>query len=172
GRKPVHVHDLLSPEGDSFPHARALAREHGERTILSVPLMHENESIGAIVLRRTEVHPFSDKQIALLQTFADQAVIAISNVRLFDEVRARTEDLRESLEFQTATSDVLKVISSSPDSLRPVLDVIVDTARHLCGTETSTIFLLKDERFHIAAASGAMPEYLEFLRNNPIALDQ
>jgi two-component system, NtrC family, sensor kinase len=87
-------------------------------------------------------------------------------------VQARTEDLRESLQFQTATSDVLKVISSSPDSLQPVLDVIVDTSRHLCGTETSTIFLLRDEHFHIAAASGAMPEYLKFLQANPIALDQ
>jgi signal transduction histidine kinase len=87
-------------------------------------------------------------------------------------VQQRTEDLRESLQFQTATSDVLKVISRSPDALQPVLDVIVETARHLCGTETSTIFLLRDERFHIAAASGAMPEYLEFLRNNPIAPDQ
>ena len=79
-KKPVHVHDLRSPEGDRFPHAQALAREHGERTILSVPLLREDESIGAIVLRRTEVQPFSDKQIALLQTFADQAVIAIENV--------------------------------------------------------------------------------------------
>jgi two-component system, NtrC family, sensor kinase len=169
---PVHVHDLLSAEGEEFPEGREIARRDNVRTILTIPLLREQQSIGAIVLRRTEVHPFSDKQIALLQTFADQAVIAISNVRLFDEVRARTEDLRESLEFQTATSDVLKVISSSPDSLQPVLDVIVDTARHLCGTETSTIFLLRDEKFHIAAASGARPEYMEFLQNNPIALDQ
>jgi GAF domain-containing protein len=171
-RIPVHVHDLLSAEGEEFPEGREIARRDNVRTILTIPLLREQESIGAIVLRRTEVHPFSDRQIALLQTFADQAVIAIGNVHLFEEVQARTEDLRESLEFQTATSDVLKVISSSPDSLQPVLDVIVTTARHLCGTETSTIFLLKDGRFHIAAASGAMPEYLEFLRANPIALDQ
>src|ERR1700738_3341640 len=172
-KKPVHVHDLLSAEGDQFPKAKEMSRlEGGHRTVLSVPLLREGESIGAIVLRRIEVHPFSEKQIGLLQTFADQAVIALGNVRLFEEVQARTEDLRESLEFQTASSDVLKVISSSPDSLQPVLDVIVDTARHLCGTETSTIFLLKDGRFHIAAASGAIPEYLELLQNNPIALDQ
>jgi GAF domain-containing protein len=171
-RKPVHVHDLLAAEGDEFPDTRQRTARTGTRSILSVPLLREGRSIGTIVLRRTEVHPFSDKQIALLQTFADQAVIAIGNVRLFEEVQARTEDLHESLQFQTATSDVLKVISSSPDSLQPVLDVIVDTSRNLCGTETSTIFLLRDERFHIAAASGAMPEYLEFLRTNPIALDQ
>src|ERR1700676_2151544 len=127
-KKPVHVHDLLSAEGDQFPKAKEMSRlEGGHRTVLSVPLLREGESIGAIVLRRIEVHPFSEKQIALLQTFADQAVIALGNVRLFEEVQARTEDLRQSLEFQTATSDVLKVISSSPDSLQPVLDVIVDT---------------------------------------------
>jgi GAF domain-containing protein len=169
---PVHVHDVLSDEGADFPEAQRLSRREGTRTLLSVPLVREGESIGAIVLRRTEVNPFSEKQIALLQTFADQAVIALGNVRMFEQVQEGTEDLHESLQFQTATSDVLKVISSSPDSLQPVLDVIVDTSRHLCGTETSTIFLLRDERFHIAAASGAMPEYLEFLRNNPIALDQ
>ena len=89
------------------------------RTILSVPMLREGESIGTIVLRRTEVHPFSDKQIALLQTFADQAVIAIGNVRLFDEVQAKTRDLTESLQQQTATADVLQVISSSPGDLAP-----------------------------------------------------
>src|SRR5258708_2680992 len=171
-RKPVHVHDLLSSEGDDFPEGREMSRRMGHRSILSVPLLREGASIGTIVLRRSEVNPFTDKQIALLQTFADQAVIAIGNVRLFEEVQAKTRDLSEALEFQTATSDVLKVISSSPDSLQPVLDVIVDTARHLCGTETSTIFLLKDGKFHIAASSGARPEYMAFLQNNPIALDQ
>ena len=155
---PLHVHDVLSAEGAEFPQAQRLSRRQGNRTILSVPLLRENESIGAIVLRRTEVNPFSDKQIAMLQTFADQAVIALGNVRLFQEVQERTEDLRESLQFQTATSDVLKVISSSPDSLQPVLDVIVATSRHLCGTDTSTIFLLRDEKFHLAAASGVRPE--------------
>jgi GAF domain-containing protein len=169
---PVHVSDFLSAEASEFPEGQEMSRRQGHRCVLSVPLLREGESVGAIALRRLEAHPFSDKQIALLQTFADQAVIAIGNVRLFNEVQERTDDLRESLQFQTATSDVLKVISSSPDSLQPVLDVIVETSRHLCGTETSTIFLLRDEKFHIAAASGAMLEYLEFLRANPIALGQ
>jgi GAF domain-containing protein len=93
---PVHVHDLLSAEGDEFPEGRDIARRDNVRTILTIPLLREQQSIGAIVLRRTEVHPFSDKQIALLQTFADQAVIAIGNVRLFEEVQARTRDLSES----------------------------------------------------------------------------
>ena len=99
-RKPVHVHDLLSDEGDEFPDSQELSRRVGSagiRSILAVPLLREKESIGVILLRRTEVQPFSEKQIALLQTFADQAVIAIGNVRLFDEVQAKTRDLTEAL---------------------------------------------------------------------------
>jgi len=102
-RKPVHVHDLLSIEGEQFSDARKFARKTNVRTVLSVPLLRENQSIGAIVLRRTDVQPFSDKQISLLQTFADQAVIAIGNVRLFEQVQERTRELSQSLdELRTA----------------------------------------------------------------------
>src|SRR4029079_17219495 len=124
-RGAIQVSDMLSPEGDEFPegreHGLELARQSRlrPRTILSVPLLREGESIGAITLRRTEVHPFSDKQISLLQTFADQAVIALGNVRLFEEVQARTRELSESLQQQTATSEVLQIISSSPSDLAP-----------------------------------------------------
>ncbi|HVI68189.1 MAG TPA: GAF domain-containing protein, partial [Bradyrhizobium sp.] len=107
GREPVHVHDLLSSDGERFPHAQELARMHGERTILSVPLLREGESIGAIVLRRTEMQPFGSKQISLLQTFADQAVIAIDNVRLFEQVQARTRELTQSLDDLRAAQDRL-----------------------------------------------------------------
>jgi GAF domain-containing protein len=171
-QRPVHVHDLLSSEGDQFPEAQELARSEDHRTILSVPLLREGESIGAIVLRRTEVHPFSDKQIALLQTFADQAVIAIGNVRLFDEVQAKTRDLEESLQFQTASSDVLKVISRSPDALQPVFDAIVETSRKLCRSQASTIFTLRDGRFHVAAFSGIETELLQRMKEHPIAIEQ
>ena len=106
-RKPVHVHDLLSAEGDEFPDTRQRTARTGTRSILSVPLLREGKSIGTIVLRRTEVHPFSDKQIALLQTFADQAVIAIGNVRLFEQVQERTKDLSISLEELRAAQDRL-----------------------------------------------------------------
>jgi two-component system NtrC family sensor kinase len=168
--KVIHVPDVHADPDYTFSEAQKLSGD--PCTFLGVPLLREGKPVGALVLVRRTMRPFTDKQVELVTTFADQAVIAIENVRLFDEVQAKTEDLRESLQFQTATSDVLKVISSSPDSLQPVLDVIVDTSRHLCGTETSTIFLLRDKHFHIAAASGAMPEYLEFLQANPIALDQ
>jgi len=106
-KKPVHVHDMLSAEGDEFPEAQKRAHEQGHHTILSVPLLREGESIGAIVLRRREVHPFSDKQIALLQTFADQAVIAIGNVRMFEQVQERTKELAASLDELRAAQDRL-----------------------------------------------------------------
>jgi GAF domain-containing protein len=168
----VQIPDMEATVEMSMPALQDMARLRGFRGVLFVPLLRDRATIGLISVTRKEPGAFAAHHIQLLQTFADQAVIAIENVRLFDEVQARTDDLRESLEFQTASSDVLKVISSSPDSLQPVLDVVVETSRELCGTETSTIFLLNDNKFHIAAASGAMPTYLEFLKNNPIALDQ
>jgi signal transduction histidine kinase len=103
----IHMHDVLSQEGAEFPEAQRLSRRHGNRTILSVPLLRENESIGAIVLRRTEVNPFSDKQIAMLRTFADQAVIALGNVRLFQEVQERTRELSRSLDDLRTAQDRL-----------------------------------------------------------------
>jgi two-component system, NtrC family, sensor kinase len=109
---PIHVHDLPSAEGDKFPEAQRTSRPRGIRTILSAPLLREGESIGVIVLRRTEVHPFSDKQIALLQTFANQAVIAIGNVRLFEQLQERTQELSKSL-----------------DNLRTAQDRLVQTAK-------------------------------------------
>jgi len=112
-----------------------------------------------------------------LEGLADQfndmgARLQESYTDLENKVESRTAELSESLQFQTATSEVQKVISSSPDSLQPVLDGIVDTARQLCGTDTSTIFLLSEGKFKIAAASGALPAYIDFLRSNPISPDQ
>src|SRR5215468_3020164 len=105
--QPIHVRDLYGSEGEGFPDAREFARQTDVRTVLSVPLLREGESIGVITLRRTEVEPFSDKQINLLQTFADQAVIAIGNVRLFDEVQARTCELSQSFDDLRAAQDRL-----------------------------------------------------------------
>jgi len=118
-RKSIHVHDLQAEETE-FPDGHRMARRMGHRTSLSIPLLRGEEAIGSLTIRRTEIRPFSAKQIELAETFADQAVIAIENVRLFDEVKARTRDLAESLEQQTATSEVLRVISSTPGDLEPV----------------------------------------------------
>lgn len=132
-----HVEDVQ--EREDFPRGRDMARRTGYRTILSVPLMREGNPLGAISIRRLEKHPFEQQQIDLLTTFANQAVIAIENVRLFDQVQARTRELQQSLEYQTATSEVLNVISRSPNALQPILDVIVETAVSLCEADFGTI---------------------------------
>ena len=167
-RAPVHVHDLWAA-ADEFPDGQALARRLGARTLLATPLIRENHAIGAIAVRRAEVRPFSEKQIALLQTFADQAVIAINNARLFDEVQARTRELQESLEFQTATSDVLNVISRSPNDIQPVLDAIVETAARLCRGDFAIVWKLEADRYRVAALNrDTTPELAEYARSNPI----
>jgi GAF domain-containing protein len=167
--KPVYVHDLLSSEGEQFPGSQEFAHRTGVRTVLSVPLLRESESIGAIVLRRAEVQPFSDKQITLLQTFADQAVIAIGNVRLFEEVQAKTSELTETLEYQTAIADVLNVISRSPNNLQPVMDTIVETTRRLCQSEYA-LMLQRDDHgvYRIAAHSNASQALMDWMQDNPV----
>jgi two-component system NtrC family sensor kinase len=169
-RVPVHVHDLPS-EGDDFPEGRELARHQGHRTVLSVPLLREGESIGAIGLRRTEAHPFSDKQISLLQSFADQAIIAIGNVRLFEEVQAKTRDLTESLQHQTATADVLKVISRSVFNLQAVLDALVESAAHLCDTDRAVLTRKQGDRYYRAALYGFPDEAIAEMKSVPVDLE-
>ena len=166
-KMPIHVHDVFSEEGAEFPVAREFSRSGGIRGILCVPLLRENESIGTILLRRTEVHPFNDKQIALLQTFADQAVIAIGNVRLFDEVQAKTRDLSEALQQQTATSDVLKVISRSAFNLQAVLDTLVESAARLCESDKGVIFKRDGDLYRWSANFGNPPELETFAKANP-----
>jgi two-component system, NtrC family, sensor kinase len=169
---PVHIHDLHSPEGDEFPDAQRHSALMGHRAVLAVPLLRESESIGSIVLRRTEVQPFSDKQIALLQTFADQAVIAIENVRLFDQVQAKTADLSESLQQQTATADVLKVISRSTFDLQTVLQTLVESAAKLCEADKATITRQKDGVFFRAESFGYSNEFMDYVRTVPIVPDR
>jgi GAF domain-containing protein len=169
-RQPVHVKDVLAEEGNEFAIARDMSIADGCHTLLSAPLLREGEPIGAITLRRADVHPFTDKQIALLQTFADQAVIAIGNVRLFEEVQAKTRDLSEALEYQTATGDVLNVISRSPNNLQPVMDTIVETAQRLCNSEYALILQRQDDGFYrIVAHANASQELLDWVHDNPVS---
>jgi GAF domain-containing protein len=147
-KETVHVHDILSPDSlAEFPEAVRLG---GVRTVLVTPLLREGLVIGAIHIRRAEVRPFSEKQIALLKTFADQAVIAIENVRLFQE-------LKESLEQQTATSEILGVIASSPTNLQPVLEAIAQSAARVCGSDDATIRLIEEDTLSLVAHYGTIP---------------
>ncbi|MGB7949493.1 MAG: GAF domain-containing protein, partial [Candidatus Binatia bacterium] len=158
-REVIHVHDLLTAEAD-FPDARTRGIRMGVRTALAAPLLREDVPIGVIHIRRKEVRPFTEKQITLLKTFADQAVIAIENVRLFQE-------LKGSLEQQTATSEILKVISRSTFDLQPVLDTLIENATKLCEAEHGSIHRVEGGMLPLAAAYGHTPELYDFIKRNP-----
>ncbi|ESX29901.1 MULTISPECIES: GAF domain-containing protein [unclassified Mesorhizobium] len=165
-RVPVHVHDLTIA-GEEFATGRMMAQRLGFRAILATPLLQEGKAIGALMIRRIEARPFSDSQIGLLKTFANQAVIAIGNVRLFEEVQARTAELGEALQQQTTTADVLKVISRSAFNLQSVLQTLIDSAVRLCGAKTSGIFMREGDVFRLAAGYDQTPEYRAYEEANP-----
>src|SRR5215813_12303385 len=158
--KAVQVPDVLADPEYQFKEG---AKVGGTRTSLGVPLLREGKPIGVIVAHRTSVRPFTDKQIELVQTFADQAVIAIENVRLFDEVQARTSELSEALEHQTATSEVLNVITRSPTDAQPVFDAIVQSAARLCEAMFSLVFLYDSDLLQLAATHNFTPDVLKKL---------
>jgi GAF domain-containing protein len=149
-----------------------LAREVTYRSVIAVPLLRDGNPIGTIVLWRAQVGSFSESQVRLLEIFAEQAVIAINKVGLFEEVQARTRDLGESLEYQTATSEVLSVISRSPSQLQPVLDTIVEIAGRLCNSENAFIFKLDDDKFRLVATNCANKEQVEIILRDPPRLDR
>jgi len=165
----VHIPDVLADREYTFSDAQRIA---GIRSGLGVPLMREGTPIGVAVLWRKQVRPFTDKQIELVTTFADQAVIAIENVRLFDEVQARTEELTESLEQQTATADVLKVISRSTFDLKMVLQTLVESAARLCEADNATITRQKGGVFYRAEAYGFSREFMDHVKELPVVPDR
>jgi GAF domain-containing protein len=162
----VHVPDVLTDSDFTFSEAQ---KRGGYRTVLGVPLLREGSPIGVIVLTRTAVRPFTDKQIEVLTTFADQAVIAIENVRLFDEVQARTAELADALQQQTATAEVLKVISRSAFDLHTVLQTLVEAAAKLCEADQGTIAREQAGIFVRAASYGFSPEFVELVKDLPVA---
>ena len=164
----VHVADLTAV-GDEFPLGREIAQQYGHRTTLGVPLLVENKAIGCLLVRRTVVEPFAKNQIALLQTFADQAVIAIENARLLGELRQRTDDLTESLEQQTATSEVLKVISSSPGELTLVFKSMLENAVHICQASFGNLLLYENDAFQHVALYNAPQAWAVEQQRDPIA---
>jgi two-component system NtrC family sensor kinase len=141
-------------------------------TLLGVPILKGDELLGVMMISRLEARPFTGKQIALVDIFADQAAIAIENVRLFDEVQARTADLSESLQQQTATADVLKVISRSTFDLQTVLQTLVESAARLCEADKGTITRQKDGVFFRAEAYGFSQDYIDYVRDIPVELER
>jgi GAF domain-containing protein len=164
-RAPIHILDAgTDPEYRMIEHRKV----GGYHSLLGVPLLREGTLIGVLVLARRSVRPFTDRQIELVTTFADQAVIAIENVRLFDEVQQRTRELSESLQQQTATADVLKVISRSTFDLKSVLQTLVESAGRLCDADFATITRQKDGVLFFAEAYGYSSEFIEYLRALPV----
>jgi len=173
-KRVVHVADLKAEQAylDRDPLRVATVEGAGARTGLAVPMLKENKLVGAIVIYRQEVRPFTDRQIELVSTFADQAAIAIENVRLFDDVQARTRELTESLQQQTATADMLKVIGRSTFDLQAVLDTLTESAARLCRADRAAIRLSKDGAYHHVASYGFTPEQKEYMKEHALRPDR
>jgi GAF domain-containing protein len=154
-RRTIHIHDVRADPEYSY----GAKNVETIRTILGVPILKGDELLGVIMIYRLEVNPFTDKQIALVETFADQAAIAIENARLFEALQQRTNDLTESLQQQTATADVLRVISASPGNLEPVFQAILASATQICQAGFGTLNLYEDGAYRSVALHNPPPQF-------------
>jgi len=166
-RQVVHIHDVAAERTPLERDARyvSLLEAAGARTMLLVPMLRDEELIGAIVIYGREARPFTDKQIALLENFAAQAGIAMENARLLDEVQAHSRELTEALAYRTATSEVLNVISRSPTDTQPVFDAIAESTARVCQAEFCHVFRFDGELIHYMASYGLSPEGSEAVRS-------
>ncbi len=167
-KRTIHIEDVLAEPEYKYTDAQ---EKGGWRSVLAVPMIREGGLIGVMALARNEVLPFTDKQVELVSTFADQAAIAIENVRLFEELEARNRDLGEALERQTATSDILRVISRSPTDYGPVFDAILNSATRLCEAPLAVLLVREGKHYHLVAERGTRPEFVEWFKSNPIPVD-
>jgi signal transduction histidine kinase len=156
-RRTLQVEDFSAVSASEFPESAARAELHRVRAILVTPMLREGTVLGGISIRRAEPGPFSDSQIKLLETFADQAVIAIENVRLFNELQARNRELSETLEQQTATAEILRATTSSPSDIQPVLDAVAENAARLCRAQDATVRLVEGDVLRAVAHTGSIP---------------
>ena len=166
--KSVQIADVFDDPEYEY---REFARRGGFRTILGVPLLREGSPIGVFVLHRAAVRPFTDKQIKLVENFADQAVIAIENARLLNELRQRTSDLTDALDRQTATSEVLSVISSSPGDFEPVFATMLEKAVRICGATFGNVYRFHDDALHLVASHHTPPAFVEYYKRKPIPIN-
>ena len=163
--KAVQISDVLSDPEYAY---RDSQKKGGFRTMLGVPLLREGTPIGVLLLGRPSVQPFTQKQVELVQIFADQAVIAIENVRLFEAEQQRTRELSEALEQQTATSELLKVISSSSGELQPVFQAMLENSTRICGAKIGILFRYENGAYTAMATRGVSPAYAKYLNSGPI----
>jgi GAF domain-containing protein/anti-sigma regulatory factor (Ser/Thr protein kinase) len=167
-RRTLHIADVLQDPDYGWFEAQ---RRGGFRTVVLVPMMRAGAPIGVMAMWREQVQPFTDKQVELVTTFADQAVIAIENVRLFQELQARNGELTEALEQQTATAEILRVISSSPTELQPVMDVVAENAARVCGASHSSIYRLEADGLRLVARHGPQPRPMAVGALAPVSRD-